>query len=186
MIRNLIYLTHNNRIKIAEMCESLLPKVGYARVTRFGIVILKRSKWSLFRKRIPVTDVVIKYIPIEISKLIATKDKRAVYLNVLNDRVATIVSLTKYMDRLDLLEEVYKEYAKACFFNHDISIDIFKNYVEPIPKKIQLFSINTVLNKEKRSTASSGSISKRVNNLKEKLNKYKLIIPNINLHILYS
>jgi hypothetical protein len=90
MVRSIIKINHITKIKIAEMCVVLLPRVGYTRVTNSGIVVLKRSKWSLCRKKIPVTDIIIKYLPIEIGKLLHKRDTRDVYIDMFNDKVAII------------------------------------------------------------------------------------------------
>lgn len=166
MVQNLIRLTYNNRKKIANMCVALLPRVGYARVTRSGTVILKKSFWSLFRKRIPVTDIIIKYIPAEIGKLVRHKQDQAVYVELFNYQVSTIVSLTKFTPHLDLFAYVYKEYAKNCLMVEDESI-ILVDYKEPIAPKIQSFGIGKYTkNTEYRN---SHKLSDRIQKLKNKI-----------------
>jgi len=182
MLKNIIYLTYRNRKKIAEMCVSLLPRVGYARVTRSGIVILKKSKWSLFRKRIPVTDIIIKYIPIEVGKLICKKADRAVYVSLFNDKVATIVSLTRYCDRMDLLDVVYKEYMKACIIVEPESVDIVADYKEPVIARYQSFKVDKTLNGMKHAT-NSHRLSDKVKKLKSKLVDLQRVVPIISLRI---
>lgn len=185
MIQNLIRLNYINRKKIADMCIALLPKVGYARVTRSGIVILKKSKWCLFGKRIPVTDICIKYIPIEVGKLICKKENRAVYVSMFNDKVATIVSLTKHVERMDLFDTIYGEYTKACMIVEPSEL-VVKNYKEPIVPRFQSFNVKTMLQTKKSSKVviqNKHSISRRVEKLKERLNQSFTIIPVINLRM---
>lgn len=164
MIKNLIKITYLNKKKIVEMCVSLLPRVGYARVTNSGIIILKKSKWSLFRRRLPVTDVVMKYLPIEIGKLICKKDKRDVYIAMFHDKVATIVSLIKYTDKLDLLDTIYKEYLKACYVIEPV--ESIADYTPPIIAKIKTYGIignfNQLLNKSNKH-----SLYNKIEKLKE-------------------
>jgi hypothetical protein len=166
------------------MCIALLPKVGYARVTPSGIVILKTSKWSIFRKRIPVTDIVIKYIPIEIGKLLCTPKQRDAYVRKFNDNVATIVSLTKYTDKLNLLDIVYKEYMKICMMVEPEEI-VVKNYIPPIPAKSQTYNINSVFDKM-RYVANKSRLSDRINKLKTRVNDFQISIPIINLRLITS
>lgn len=166
MIKKLIYLTYGNRKKIANMCVALLPRVGYARVTHSGIVILKKTWWSLKRRKIPVTDVIIKYIPLEIGKLIRKKEDRSVYVELFNYRVATIVSLTKYTPHLDLFEHVYKEYAKVCLIEEPEE-SLVVDYQEPIVSKIQSYGIPKILKGSK--PVYKHSLSNRINKLKEKI-----------------
>lgn len=181
MVKNLINLTYGNRKKIAEMCEVLLPKVGYARVTHSGIVILKKTWWSLKRKKIPITDIIIKYLPIEIGRLLIKAKDRAVYVELFNYRVATIVSLTKYTPHFDLFAYVYDEYTKACF-SVDPEYRVVIDYQEPIPNKIQNYSIkpsldNITVNKNKYK------LSKRIQKLKERIQENP-IISIINLRLI--
>jgi hypothetical protein len=162
------------------MCIALLPKVGYARVTHSGIVILKKSRWSLFSKRIPVTDIIIKYIPIEIGKLICKSENRAVYVSMFNDKVATIVSLTKYVDKMDLFETVYAEYLKTCMI-FDSNEYTIRSYQEPIVAKTQGYNINNAF-KGMKNTKNKYSLSNRVKKLKNQI-KEKSNFSIINLRI---
>jgi hypothetical protein len=165
-MKSIINLTSANRKKIAVMCVVLLPRVGYARVTRSGIIILKKSKWSLCRKRIPVTDIIIKYIPTEIGKLISTKQDQKVYVELFNYRVATVVSLTKYSDKLNLLDEVYKEFIKVCIIEEPIT-NVVLNYKTPIVDKVETYGIEKTIEKTRHST-SKYKLSDKVEKLKEK------------------
>lgn len=161
------------------MCVVLLPRVGYARVTNSGLVILKRHWWSLFRKRLPVTDVVIKHLPIEIGKLICRKDKRDVYISMFNDRVATIISLVKYTEKMDLLDHVYREYAKACLL--DDPIYLVETYTEPIPAKVHSFNITKVF-KSMKPKKQKVTISDQVAKLKSRIilpHKLKILLTNV-------
>lgn len=182
MLKNIIYLTARNRKKIAEMCVALLPKVGYARVTHSGIVVLKKSKWSLFGKRIPVTDIVMKYIPIEVGKLIYRGQDRAVYVSLFNDKVATIVSLTKYCDRMDLLDIVYREYMKACMIIEPADIDILLDYKEPIAISNQAFKIKELLKNMKASTNKS-KLSDKIKTLQSRISDSTKITRIINMQV---
>jgi hypothetical protein len=166
MIQRLIKINHLTKQKIAEMCVVLLPKVGYARVTGSGLVVLKEHWWSLRWKKLPVTDIIIKYLPIEIGKLICKKDQRDVYVAVFNDKVATVVSLTKYTPRLDLLDYVYKEYAKACMI--DDPDDIVLSYSEPLPMTLPSFNIKAMFKKSKVET-SKYKISDKIKKLKSRV-----------------
>jgi hypothetical protein len=147
MVKSLIKINYITKKKIAEMCVVLLPRVGYARVTNSGIVILKRSWWSLRRTRIPVTDIIIKYLPIYIGTLMHKKDTREVYIAMCNDKVATIVSLTKYTDKLDLLDYVYREYAKACLISEPE--DLTLSYNLPIRGRVHSFNLSPIFKKMK-------------------------------------
>jgi hypothetical protein len=166
MIKRLIKINHTTKQKIAEMCVVLLPRVGYARVTNSGLVILKRHWWSLCSQRIPVTDVIIKYLPMSIGKLLCKKDKREVYIAMFNDRVATIVSLTKYIEKMDLLDYVYKEYAKACMITEPDYI--IESYSEPIAVKLHTFNINSVI-KSMKYKETRVKISDQVEKLKSRI-----------------
>lgn len=166
MIQRLIKINYLTKKKIVEMCVVLLPGIGYVRVTNSGLVIMKRHWWSLRRKKIPVTDIIIKYLPIEIGKLICQKDKRDVYISMFNDRVATVVSLTKWSPHMDLLNHVYKEYAKACMIAEPD--DIIATYSEPLPVKFQTFRINTIF-KSMKSEPSKYKVSDKVNKLKSRI-----------------
>ncbi len=148
------------------MCVVLLPRVGYARVTNSGIVILKRSKWSLRRKKIPVTDIIIKYLPIEIGKLLHRDRERDVYISMFTDKVATIVSLTKYVDKLDLLDYVYREYAKACLIKDPD--DLILSYDEPIPGKFYSFNLIPIF-KRMKVKPQKVTIASKVKKLKSRI-----------------
>lgn len=122
------------------MCVALLPGVGYARVTNSGILILKSSKWSLKRRKIPVTDVVMKYLPIYIGKLICDKKDLDVYVNVFHDKVATIVSLMKYTDKMDLLDVIYKEFTVKCLLIPETE-ECLTTFIEKIPRNSNTYGM---------------------------------------------
>jgi hypothetical protein len=166
MVKRIIKINHITKQKIAEMCVVLLPRVGYARVTNSGLVILKESWYSLRSKRIPVTDVIIKYIPIEIGKLMHKGKDRDVYLYMFNDKVATVVSLTKYYVELDLLDYVYKEYARACMIPEPY--DITLSYDDTKEIKLNSFNINSVF-KVMKVKKHRPSVADNVNKLKSRI-----------------
>jgi len=167
MLKNLINLTSGNRKKVAGMCVALLPRVGYARVTRSGIVILKKSWWSLSRKRIPITDLILKYLPLQIGALVRKKAERDVYVSLFNYKVATLVSLTRYTPHLDLFAYVYKEYAKACLMVEPEE-EVVVDYQEPIAPRIQSFNIQKVL-KDSKPVYNKYKISDKIKKLKSSI-----------------
>jgi hypothetical protein len=136
-------------------------------VTNSGLVILKRHWWSLCRKKLPVTDVIIKYIPMAIGKLICTKDKRDVYIHVFNTNVATVVSLTVYTSKMDLLDYVYREYAKACLIIEPEDI-IVASYEAPLQPKLQSFKIPSVF-KSSRVKTPGYPLSEKISKLKSRI-----------------
>lgn len=162
------------------MCVALLPKVGYARVTPSGIVILKKAWWSLCRRKIPVTDIIIKYLPLEIGKLICKSKDRDVYISLFNYQVATVVSLTKYTPHLDLFAYVYKEYAKACLMVESDE-KVVVDFQEPIVANLQSFSVPKSLSKYK-TVYSKHSLSKKIQKLKDSISSNP-IATIINLHL---
>ena len=179
MVENIIKLNYITRKKIAEMCVVLLPRVGYARVTRSGIVILKRSKWSLCRRRIPVTDLIIKYIPLQIAKLICKKKDRAVYVSLFDNQIVTIVSLTKYTPSFDLFEYIWKEYSRICIISEPEEEVV--DFKESISMKFRNYNINNSLG-SMRSLESKYRLSERVSKLKTRLkDRIEITIPLFNL-----
>ena len=173
MIKSIINLTHVNREKIAKMCVILLPGVGYARVTRSGVLILKKSRWSLFSKRIPVTDVIIKYVPIEIGRLVKKKEDRATYVHIFNTNIATVVSLVKYTDRMSLLDYIFKEFSKIYVFEEPDEKEIL-TYQEPITDRIQTYEVPKVF-KSLKYGRNKHSLSERVERLKKRINTVQII-----------
>lgn len=172
-MKNIVKLTRLNKKRIAEMCVALLPRVGYARVTNSGILILKSSKWSLRRIKIPVTDVVMKYLPIYIGKLICDKKDLDVYINVFHDKVATIVSLMKYTDKMDLLDVIYKEFVTKCLLIPEQTEETI-HFKEKIPKYSNNYNVCKDVNSI-FSNNSKHSLYERI----EKLRKKSDIVKNI-------
>jgi hypothetical protein len=171
MVKRIIKINHITKQKIAEMCVVLLPGVGYARVTNSGLVILKKAWYSLRRQRIPVTDVIIKYIPVEIARLMHKGKDRDLYLYMFTDKVATVVSLTKYYVEMDLLDYVYKEYARACMIPD--TCDIILSYDDTAKIKLNSFNINSVF-EVMRVKKYRPSVADNVKKLKSRIH-----VPNL-------
>lgn len=110
------------RIKI--MAKSLIPWVGYVKVTYSGLVTLKTNWWSLRKTRISVTDLCLLELPKRIANSADRHGLTKNYFLMFKEQIATYLELQFTNSNSDVLEYVWDVYTR---YHMDVPI------IEKIP-----------------------------------------------------
>ncbi len=122
MIR-LINITPVVKQRVKEMVLTLMPEVGYVRVSNSGIITFKRKWYSLKRVQTNITDLLIGVLPIKIAEFTANKQDGLNYVRLFNQDISNILSMRLYNPMFDICEYVWTQYNKHCVDMPDIVIN---------------------------------------------------------------
>jgi len=90
------------------MTKSLLPKVGYVKITRHGLVTLKTKRWSLKSTKLTVTDLCLSELPNRIAQSAARNNSGKDY-NLLFKKTIAAYLENKY-DLADYIWDIFIKY----------------------------------------------------------------------------
>ena len=100
------------------MAKSLIPWVGYVRVTYSGLVTLKTNWWSLHRTRLSVTDLCLQELPKRIADSATRHNLGLNYLLLFKETIAGYLEMQFINENFDISEYIW---------------DIFNKYHMEIP-----------------------------------------------------
>ena len=92
------------------MITQLIPMVGYVRITRHGLVVLKRSRWSFKKETLNITDVCISLLPNKIAELISEHNTRVEYTLEFNKYISNLIYMKYYHSSFEIVDYVWRKY----------------------------------------------------------------------------
>lgn len=176
----LINITPITKRRVKEMAKTMIPGVGYVKVTTQGLVILKKKWYSLRRNVVPLTDLCIKEFPRRISQKANENNKGYGYASILSNNIANIVYINSYTDSTEfnlinylwkMYNDLYKEIPVILYKIEESLESIENKYGEWLPQ-LSIFSskvmygIDHILNKYKREKEGNILI-KKIKNIRK-------------------
>ena len=182
----LIKITPTVKLRVKEMVLNLLTEYDYVRVRKTGLVTLKRKWWSLKRDRISVTDLIVGEIPKKIAEIARLGGKGDEYLTMFSSHIASILHISTYSNRFNLVDYVWDKYSDLCLEIPKVSFEFNEFELEEKKEYIALnffedtywMGIIKSLKKQALPPSKGGvrwslmrhpSIVKRVNTIKNKV-----------------
>jgi len=107
---NIINISKSVKQRIKEMSINLLPDTGYVRVTRRGIVILKKHWWSLSSDAVSVTDLCIKWIPKALASHATKSKKGSGHIHSFVTNLTSIIYSSSWSNNFDVVGYLWKQY----------------------------------------------------------------------------
>lgn len=129
------------RIKV--MTKSLIPWIGYVRVTYSGLVTLKAKWWSLRRTRLSVTDLCLHELPRRIAKSAAENNMGQGHELLFKDVIAGYLGLNFGNRNYDLVEYIWEMFNK--YHMRIPSITVIPNLVRPIGLRNETIELLPIL-----------------------------------------
>jgi hypothetical protein len=165
------------KTRVKDMVLTLLPDVGYVKVSNSGLVTMKRKWWSIRKVQSTVTDMVVGVLPQKISEFSLAERGRG-YQRVFNEHIAALMSLRSYNPQFDVCNYVWEQYVKYCVevptiivnTNNEIKILEKKNYL-PIAFRISPKSIRSIteLIQEDPKSRQQQKFIKKLNSFRDNL-----------------
>ena len=184
----LINITSVTKNRIAEMITQLIPAVGYVRITRHGLVVMKRHKWSFKKEILNITDICISLLPNKIAELISEHNTRVEYTLEFNKYISNLIYMKYFVNSFDIVDYVWKKYNEIfiippdTYLNSATILERTDNISQLLPEihslssRSRLFNVARDIYKSKFSTVESEkntllkNINRIVYNLPRKLN----------------
>lgn len=174
---NLIHITPVVKLRVKSMIENLFDEYNYAKVHKSGIISLRRKRWSLRRKRVLLTDIVVAEIPKRIAEVAKRRGKGNEYLQLFDSTIASILHISTYAPQFCVVDYVWDKYIHICLevpliiISPDKQLKLEKIYEEhnalPWFKDSYWYGIIKSLKFKELPYKGSGIISK-INQIKEK------------------
>lgn len=170
------------------MILTLFPMVGYIRITRYGIVVMKAKWYSLEKETLNLTDVCINLLPKEIAKIIVEYNDTKAFQDEFNNMVMSMVYLRTQIDSYDIVDYLWSRYISL--FIVEVSTNLFaKNHllknnvsVSSLVPELSHFSKRNFygIYQSLVSLDRKPTIKKEKNRLVNRINKMKSNLPVIN------
>lgn len=109
---NLININPLTKRRIEIMTKSLIPWVGYVKVTYSGLAILKTSRWSLRKTKLSITDLCLHELPKRISHSASKNNMGKGHILLFRDVIAGYLELNFGNRNYDLVEYVWEIFNK--------------------------------------------------------------------------
>ena len=135
----LIKITPIVKLRVKEMVLSLMTEYDYVRVRKSGLVTLKRKWWSLKKDRVSVTDLMVGEIPKKIAEVATNGGKGDNYLTMFSSHIASILHISTYSTRFNLVDYVWDKYTELCLEVPAVSFEINEFELE---EKQELIALN--------------------------------------------
>ena len=120
------------------MTKSLIPWVGYVRMTYSGLVILKAKWWSFRRTRIPVTDLYFQELPKRIADSANKRGLTGNYFLLFKEAIGSHLELQFTTNRnFDISEYIWDMYNK---YHKDVPL------IEKIPDLPKILTESNIKN----------------------------------------
>jgi len=116
----LINITTVTKHRIKEMIIQLMPMVGYVRITRHGLVVMKRSCWSFKREILNITDVCMCLLPNKIAELTSEHSMRTEFAKEFNSYISNLVYMKYYINTFDIVDYIWQKYTGLFIIPIDI------------------------------------------------------------------
>jgi len=107
---NIINISRSVKQRVKEMSINLLPNTGYVRVTRRGLVILKKHWWSLSSDVVSVTDLCIKWIPKALAEHATKSNKGTGHIHSFVTNISAIVYSSSWNHSFDVVDFLWQQY----------------------------------------------------------------------------
>ncbi|HKL13881.1 MAG TPA: hypothetical protein VJ907_09775 [Halanaerobiales bacterium] len=108
----LVFITPVVKQRVKEMIYSLMPDVGYIKISNSGVVTMKKNWYSLQKITSTVTDLLMGTIPQKIAQHVA--DSSGGYIRLFNQDLTHIMSMRTYDVTFDICDYVWDQYNKNC------------------------------------------------------------------------
>lgn len=135
----LIKITPIVKLRVKEMVLNLMTEYDYVRVRKSGLVTLKRKWWSLKKDRVSVTDLMVGEIPKRIAEVATLGGKGDNYLTMFSSHIASILHISTYSIRFNLVDYVWDKYTELCLEVPAISFEFNEFELE---EKQELIALN--------------------------------------------
>jgi hypothetical protein len=106
----LINITPYNKRRIRNMVIDLLPEFGYVRVTNRGLVVLKKTWWSIKRTVVNVTDLCIDILPNRLAASCKRKGYGDTYERMFSNDIYIMMQLKSYKKDFDILNYIWDKF----------------------------------------------------------------------------
>ena len=106
----LINITPYNKRRIKHMVIDLMPEFGYVRVTNSGLVILKKTWWSIKRTIINVTDLCIDILPNRLAASCKRKGYGDTYERMFSNDIYIMMQIRSYKKDFDILNYIWEKF----------------------------------------------------------------------------
>ena len=110
----LIKITPAVKLRVKEMVLNLMTEYDYVKVRKSGLVTLKRKWWSLKKDRVSITDLMVGEIPKKIAEVAMLGGKGDKYLTMFSSHIASILHISTYSIRFNLVDYVWDKYTELC------------------------------------------------------------------------
>ncbi len=172
----LIKITPIVKLRVKEMVLNLLTEYDYVRVRKSGLVTLKRKWWSLKRERVSVTDLIVGEIPKQIAAVATLGGKGDEYLTMFSSHIASILHISTYSIRFNLVDYVWDKYTELCLEVPMVSFEFNEFELEERKELIALnffedtYWMGIVRSLKKQALpAHKSKITKQINAIKSKV-----------------
>ena len=119
----LIKITPIVKLRVKEMVLNLITEYDYVKVRKSGLVTLKRKWWSLKKDRVSVTDLIVGEIPKQIAEIATLGGKGDEYLRTFSSHIASILHISTYSIRFNLVDYIWDKYTELCLEVPTISFE---------------------------------------------------------------
>jgi len=106
------------------MLLNLFPEYKFVRVRKSGLIVLKKTWWSLRRTVVSITDLMVGEIPKRIADKAKRDGKGTEYLKLFNTHISTIIHISAYSDSFCVVDYVWDRYTELCIEVPLISFEI--------------------------------------------------------------
>ena len=122
-VKPLISINAFSKARLKEMILNLIPKVGYVRIRKDGMIILKTKWFSLKRTKIHTSDLCESELPRQISDMATSKGLGIGYERIFNDYITEAKQLRYYVESFDIIDYLWDNYVKLCINLPTIYVD---------------------------------------------------------------
>lgn len=109
---NVINISPTSKRRLKEMIKKLIPDTNFVRITKSGMTILRKHRFSLKRIKIPITDLCISELPKILSEKAKSKNMGNHYNKLFNEHIIYILNLRFYSNNFDIVEYLWDNYKK--------------------------------------------------------------------------
>lgn len=113
-VKPLISINAFSKARLKEMILNLIPGVGYVRIRKDGIVILKENWYSFKRTKLHVSDLCESELPRQISNKATRNGLGTGYERIFNEYITEAKHLKYWIDSFDIVDYLWDKYIKLC------------------------------------------------------------------------
>lgn len=189
---NLIKVTPLTKRRVKNLVADLLPEFGYSRITRSGLVMLKKKWWSFHRTAINITDLFIDVFPKRLAESCKRKGYGDTYERMFSEDLYIMLQLKSYKKDIDIVEYIwnkfnrlYREVPAVSIMISPILLENPANLYLPVLSPVSSYFIPGIV-KLLRNRKKKGTIEYLTQKISRILKKKILMLDEASRFIIFS